>query len=217
MSSSTTPPPHQDDQTVVGPDRTGSARAVAGPTSSHDLVRDQKSRFGKMRFGACFFGWLTATGTAVLLTAVLAAIGAGVGSSQGYTPAQASGDLETLGLAGVIVVLAVLLVAYFSGGYVAGRMARFGGLKQGVGVWLWAVIVAVVLTVLGLIAGSRFNLPSSLSGLPALPVSGNNLTAGAIIGAVAVLVVTLVGAILGGLAGMRYHRRIDHADLSPQL
>jgi ABC-type dipeptide/oligopeptide/nickel transport system permease component len=34
-----------------------------------------------------------------------------------------------------------------------------------------------------------------------------------VLGLVGVLVVTLVGAILGGLAGMRYHRKIDRVGL----
>ncbi len=54
------------------------------------MVRRQKERFGGMKFGACFFGWLTATGTAVLLTALLTAVGLGVGSSTGVTSSQAS-------------------------------------------------------------------------------------------------------------------------------
>jgi hypothetical protein len=39
------------------------------------------------------------------------------------------------------------------------------------------------------------------------------LTTGGIIVAVGVVVVSLVGALLGGLAGMRYHRRVDRAGL----
>ncbi len=182
-----------------------------GRTDSKALVRDQKERFGGMKFGACFFGWLTATGTAVLLTALLTAIGAGVGYDQGFTPGQTTTNAPTIGLVSGIILLVVILVAYYCGGYVAGRMARFNGLKQGLGVWLWAIIIAVVVTILGFIAGDRFNVLSRLDGLPALPVGGGDLTTGAIITAAAVAVVALLGAILGGLAGMRFHRRIDHA------
>jgi ABC-type dipeptide/oligopeptide/nickel transport system permease component len=116
-----------------------------------------------------------------------------------------------LGVASAIVLLVVILVAYYCGGYVAGRMARFNGVKQGVGVWLWTIIAAVVVTILGLVAGDRFHVLSQLNSLPAVPVSGDALTTGAIISVVVIIVAALVGAVLGGLAGMRYHRRIDRA------
>jgi hypothetical protein len=205
------------DLTSTGPrDTTRTASGSAAhettlPPTGRDLVRQQKERFGGMKFGACFFGWLTATGTAVLLTGLLTAASVGVGRQQDLTAAQASGSAGTLGLVGAIVLLVVILVAYFCGGYVAGRMARFNGLKQGVGVWLWTIIAAVVVTVLGLIAGDRFNALSSVNSLPSLPVSRDALTTGAIVSVVVVIVAALIGAVLGGLAGMRYHRRIDHA------
>lgn len=190
---------------------TASSTGTGQPATGRDLVRQQKERFGGMKFGACFFGWLTATGTAVLLTGLLTAVGLGVGRQQDLTPAQAAGSAGTIGVVSAVVLLVVILVAYYCGGYVAGRMARFNGVRQGVGVWLWTIIAAVVVTVLGLIAGDRFNVLSNVNSLPALPVSRDALTTGAIISVLVVIVAALVGAILGGLAGMRYHRRIDRA------
>ena len=46
-----------------------------------------------------------------------------------------------------------LAVAYFAGGYVAGRMSRFDGARQGLGTWLLGLVVTVVLAVVG--AGAR--------------------------------------------------------------
>ena len=57
-----------------------------------------------------------------------------------------SGD-ETVGMVGIIVLLVILFVSYYSGGYVAGRMARFHGARQGIAVWGWAVVIAMGLTV----------------------------------------------------------------------
>ena len=108
-------------------------------------------------------------------------------------------------------MLVIIFVAYLAGGYVAGRMARFNGVKQGVGVWLWAIIIAVVVAVLSLIAGAQFNILGSLTGFPRLPVNEGQMTTGGIIVAILVVAVALVGAILGGLAGMRFHRRVDSA------
>ncbi|MFP5283575.1 MAG: hypothetical protein ACLGIF_09010, partial [Actinomycetes bacterium] len=113
------------------------------------------------------------------------------------------------GLVAAIVLLAIILVAYFCGGYVAGRMARFHGARQGVGVWLWAIIAAVVLAVLGVVAGRQFGNLRSLNAVPAVPTSAEALTTSGILAVLAVAGVALVGAILGGLAGMRFHRRVD--------
>jgi hypothetical protein len=38
------------------------------------------------------------------------------------------------------VLLVILFVAYYCGGYAAGRMGRFNGMKQGIAVWLWALV-----------------------------------------------------------------------------
>ena len=109
-----------------------------------------------------------------------------------------------------IALLVILFIAYFVGGYVAGRMARFNGAKQGLAVWLWAVVIAIVLTVIGLIAGQQTDITSQIN-LPTIPVSSGDLTVGGLIGLAIVLVVTLIAAILGGLSGMRFHRRVDKA------
>ncbi|MBT9257757.1 hypothetical protein KMZ32_06370 [Phycicoccus sp. MAQZ13P-2] len=75
-----------------------------------------------------------------------------------------------MGLAGGIALLVVLFVAYYCGGYVAGRMARFNGAKQGLAVWLWALVIALVVAVLGLVAGDRYNVLGQPNSFPRLPV-----------------------------------------------
>jgi hypothetical protein len=203
MSSSVNPPPSEasPSDATVSSGRRRPSRAV---------VAEQRERFGGMKVGACFFGWLTATGTAVILTALLTAVGAGVGLARDLND-QALASAQTVGLVGGIVLLGIIFVAYLAGGYVAGRMARFNGVKQGVGVWLWAIIIAVVVAILTAIAGTRFNILSSLNGFPRLPLNEGQMTTGGIIVALLVVAVALVGAILGGLTGMRFHRRVDSA------
>jgi hypothetical protein len=104
-----------------------------------------------------------------------------------------------------------IFVAYFCGGYVAGRMARFNGARQGIGVWLWALIAAVVVAVLAAITGNQLDASRYFDGGPQIPASRAAHTASGIITAPAVLAVALIGAIVGGLAGMRFHRRVDRA------
>jgi len=185
------------------------------PVNAKEVVAQQREQFGGIKAGSAFFGWLTATGTAVLLTALVAAAGAAVGVATGTDVTQAgqtaSDNAKTIGLVGGIVLLVLLFVAYYCGGYVAGRMARFNGAKQGVAVWLWAAVVAVVVAIVTAIAGSKYNVLSTLNSFPRIPIDEGSLTTGGVLTLVGVVVVTLVGAILGGLAGMHFHRKVDRA------
>jgi membrane protease YdiL (CAAX protease family) len=182
------------------------------------VVAREKEQFGGIKIGSAFFGWLAATGTAVLLTALLAAAGTAVGlatnTDVNAAVNQASND-QTVGLLGIIVLLVILFVAYYCGGYVAGRMARFNGAKQGFMVWVWAIIAAVVVAVLGLLAGPQYNILANLNSFPRIPVNEGQLNTTGVIAAVVVAVVALIGAVLGGLAGMHFHRKVDRAGFRP--
>ncbi|WP_369056616.1 hypothetical protein [Kineococcus terrestris] len=190
-------------------------------TDRRSVVERERNAFGGIKPGSAFFGWLTATGMVVLLTTLVAATGTAIGlSSQGGVQGavdaaaqQAGADAGTIGVIGAVAVLVVLLVAYFCGGYVAGRMARFDGAKQGVAVWLWAVVIAVVVAVLAAVAGSQYDVLGQVNAFPRIPVDSGQLTTGAVLSVVAAAVVSLVGAVLGGVAGMRYHRKVDRAGL----
>jgi hypothetical protein len=199
------------------------ARSVSGAASDLGLDRSsvvdrEKERYGGIKIGSAFFGWLTATGTAVLLTALLAAAGTAVGvatnTDVGQAVNQAAQNASTIGIAGGIALLVVLFLAYYCGGYVAGRMARFNGAKQGIAVWVWAVLIAVVVAILGAVAGSKYNVLGTLNAFPRIPVDEGSLTTGGIIALLAAAAAPLVGAVLGGLAGMRFHRKVDKAGLA---
>jgi hypothetical protein len=179
-----------------------------------EVVGREKDAFGGMKFGSCFFGWLTASGAVVLLVALVTGVGAALGLSQNVdvtnpTPAQT----ESIGLVGGIILVAIIFVSYLAGGYVAGRMARLNGLKQGLGVWLWAVIMAILIAAAGWLAGARFDVFAQMNGLPRLPLNEGTLSTAGVIAAIGVVAASLIGALLGGLAGMRYHRRMDRAGL----
>lgn len=194
---------------------------AADPTLANreTAVARQKERFGGIKVGSAFFGWLTATGMAVLLTALVAAAGTAVGlaSNTDVNEAvnQAAQNSGTVGLVGIIVLLVILFLSYYCGGYVAGRMARFNGAKQGLMVWIWALIVAVLVAILGMVAGQQFNVLANLNSFPRIPINEGQLTTTSIIAAVVVAVVALIGAVLGGLAGMRFHRKVDRAGFTP--
>ena len=181
-----------------------------GTESREQIVGREKEQFGGVKIGSAFFGWLAAAGTTVLLSAIATAFGAALIANNVDVAGEATANPEGAGITGVIILMVILFVAYFCGGYVAGRMARFNGVKQGVAVWAWGIVIAVVLALIGAIAGSQLNINAQLNTYPQL--SGDN-TAAAIIAAVIAALVALGGAILGGLAGMRFHRRVDKAGL----
>ncbi|HEU0102031.1 MAG TPA: hypothetical protein VFR07_06885 [Mycobacteriales bacterium] len=222
MSTSYSPGPTPGEPTPRGatsaPQHTSDPSVSDTSRDRHSVVAREKEQFGGVKIGSAFFGWLTATGTAVLLTALLAAAGTAVGLSTLDSVGEATSTAEsagagTIGIVGGIVLLLILFVAYFCGGYVAGRMARFNGMKQGIAVWVWALVIAIAVAVLGAIAGDQFNVLARLNSFPRIPVNEGDLTTGGIITALAVAAASLAGAILGGLTGMRYHRKVDKAGL----
>ena len=88
-------------------------------------------------------------------------------------------------------------------------MSRFDGARQGFAVWLCAVIVAIVVAIVAAVAGARFDVLSTLNTFPRLPVDQGNITGTGIIALVLLLAITLLGAVIGGAGGMRYHRKLE--------
>lgn len=181
----------------------------ADDVDRRSVVGREREALGGVKVGSAFFGWLTATGMAVLLTALVTAGGAAVSLAQG----NGADTIETIGLTEAIVLLVIFFVAYYCGGYVAGRMARFNGLKQGLAVWVWAIVIAIAVAIVAAVAGDQYDVQSTLNNFPRIPANEGDVTTNGIIAAVAIAVVTLVGAAMGGLAGMRFHRRVDKAGL----
>jgi hypothetical protein len=187
------------------------------PTSNQP-VREQRvydedqarDRFGGANLGAAFFGWLVAVGMTALLTGILAVIATAVGYSKDITQSDAQRAAGTVTLVVAIVLLAVLLVAYYSGGYVAGRMSRFDGGRQGAAVWFIGLLITIVAAVLGWVAGDQYNLLDRVN-VPRIPIPTDQVTLGGIVTGIVVLLGTLLAAIAGGVVGRRYHARVDRA------
>lgn len=197
---------------------TTTAPVAAGSSDEarHIVVAREKEQFGGIKVGSAFFGWLTATGMAVLLTALAAAAGTAVGlATNTDINAAVTQSPDTVGLVSIIVLLAILFVSYYCGGYVAGRMARFNGARQGLMVWLWALIVAGLVYLLGMVAGQQYNILANLNSFPRIPLNEGQLTVMGIITAIVVAAVALIGAVLGGMAGMHFHRKVDRAGFTP--
>ena len=184
-------------------DRAGGA--VGGVRTDRNVAREE---FGGVNWGAAFFGWLVAIGMSAILIALLSALGAAVGAGQYVPTADARTQAGTAGLVGAILLLLVLMVAYYCGGYVAGRMSRFDGGRQGAAVWVFGLVVTIIVAVAGALLGAQFNVLQRVS-LPGLPLSRDMLGVGGLITLLAVIVGTLLAAFTGGKAGRRYHTKVD--------
>ena len=194
------------DRTTTG---TTATTGVTGREAARDVRARQREEYGGLNWGAAFFGWLVAIGMAAILLGILSAAGTAFGLSE-VSESEANSNAETIGIVGGILLILVLAIAYYCGGYVSGRMSRFDGGRQGFGTWAIGLVVTIVLAVAGALFGSEYNIFENLN-LPRIPVEEGSLTAGAAIALVAVVILTLLAAMGGGKAGERYHRKIDRA------
>ncbi|GAA1477288.1 hypothetical protein GCM10009623_17340 [Nocardioides aestuarii] len=182
------------------------------PVTRSHVVDREREEHGGIKIGSAFFGWLAATGMVALLSGLVAVTGLVASETTGTDTATETADaldvsMESLGVLGIVVALLVWFVAYYSGGYVAGRMARFDGIKQGLAVWGWSIVIAIVIGVLGAVFGNDY------TGVAIPDIRFDETTTTVVVSVAVVLLTSLVGAMLGGLAGMRFHRRVDRTGL----
>lgn len=183
----------------------------ARPTE-HDQLEYRRAEFGGLKGGAVFYGWLISVAMTILLVGIVSAIATGVGSSLDVTKAQAQMQADNIGLSAAVAILVILMIGYFTGGYVAGRLARFDGARQGIGVWFLGLVITIIVVVVGGVFGSQYNIFERVN-LPSIPIPDNTLSQGGILTLVAVLVGTLLTAFLGGIVGQRFHSKIDRAEI----
>lgn len=186
---------------------------------AHDSAADRvaereehrREEWGGMNFGAGFFGWLVAVGMAVLLSSIIGAVAAGVGNANDVTQSQLERESGEIGVAAAIVLLVVLLISFYAGGYVAGRMSRFDGARQGWAVWLISLVVVIAAAVVGAVFGSEYDVMNRVD-IPDVPIPTEDLTIGGAITIAAAILATLLAALAGGKAGTHYHRKVDRTD-----
>jgi hypothetical protein len=190
----------------------------ARPMSAEEANDRQREAFGGPKVGSAFFGWLIAAATGVILTGFVAAADAVLELGVIPDPWASGGigpfDAVTVGWIVAAALLGIVLVSFYCGGYVAGRMARFSGAAQGIVVWLWTVVIAVIVGVVGALLDGRYGLLDAILGaLPTLPGGADlGVIAWSVAGA-ALVAASLGGAVLGGVVGVRYHRRVDRVGL----
>ena len=173
-------------------------------------LRHVWERYGGGDVPATLAGLLAAVGTLVLLLGLIAA-GAGNIAVQVDT-IDVEGNLVELSAAGAVTAVLVLVASFFVGGWVAARMARFDGPKNGLIVALWMLALVVLFGALGAWAGSEYNVFAQME-LPdwASQWDADELSTAAAIAASAGSLSMFLGGYLGGLVGEAYNRKVDAA------
>ena len=197
--------------TQQGATSAGERRSTAGADRAdrEELVESRRhEEYGGLNWGAAFFGWLVAIAMTILLTGIVGAVLAAIGSEVNVTQSDAEQDAGTIGIATAIILLLILMLGYYAGGYVAGRMSRYDGGRQGAGVWIIGLVITLIVVGVGVLAGSEYNIFERVN-LPSLPIPTDEATIGGLITLAAVVLGTLLAAILGGKAGRHYHRKVD--------
>jgi hypothetical protein len=166
-------------------------------------------RFGGLKWGAAFFGWLVTVAIASLLLGLVTA----VAGAAAINLRLDTTNLRQVGLWGTLIMLAVWVIAFYAGGYVAGRMTRFDGGRQGIGVWIINIIATLILSLLALTFGPVLNLLPMIS-LPHLPIGEGTMIIASAVMVLVALLLTALAAVAGGKAGQVFHRRIDDAALN---
>jgi hypothetical protein len=174
-----------------------------------EMRRHERREFGgRIQWEAVFFGLLAAIGlgASVLAMVLGGMVAAGVTSFH----EDSASLVDHVMTGGGLIAIAILALSYLAGGYVAARMARFDGLRQGLGVWLLSLAMAIAVAITAWIAGGDIDPTKSIA-LPGNPIDEGPLSGtGWAILAVGVLV-PLIFSVAGGALGERFHRAVDRA------
>ena len=191
--------------------------ATPYPRGYFEAVEEREDRLRDMYGGvdwlASFLGFVFT----LVLASVFSAIAGLVLVPFGFQPEITSGRLGASVLTGLAVFGVLVFLAYFFGGYVAGRLARFDGGRNGTMVLVWTFIVALILALVAVVF-SGFLPDAAAEGIGNVlrgTVSTATILARAggvgIAVAVAALLLALLGGFFGGRLGSRYHTEIDRA------
>jgi hypothetical protein len=187
--------------------RAMSTITIPEPTAESEVAPELLSYRG-FKFGAAFFGWLIAISMSILLLAAVSAAALGTAEILDYTTSDAKAQPGAASITAAAVSIFMLMIAFYTGGYVAGRLARFDGGRQGFGVWMIAVVVALLAGGGGWVLDDQYDLVGRIN-WPDVALADSTLLLGSIVAVAALLLLTLLMAILGGKNGRRYHDRID--------
>src|SRR5215203_5500415 len=212
--------PSEDTETRVirAPEHPDTTRAATPyPRGYFEEAEEREDRLRDMYGGvdwlASFLGFVFA----IVLGTIFSAVVGIVLVPFGITPHLSGGQIGASVITGLALLGVLIFLTFFFGGYVAGRLARFDGGRNGAMVLVWMFIVVVILA----LAAAIFSgfLPAGMAeGITNLvdrsvSTAGNLAGAGVagLVAGAAALLLALLGGSLGGRMGSRYHTEIDRA------
>jgi hypothetical protein len=177
--------------------------------------RDHRLReiYGGIDWLASFLGFVFALVAAVVLSGIAGLVLIPLG----FSPDFSTDTLGPAAITALVVIGVVILLTYFFGGYVSGRLARFDGGLNGVMLVLWTLLIGLLVVLAGGILSSF--LPVSFAEQLRNVVQGgllptfNNLVGMGVLGIgilAGAFVLAILGSFLGGRTGSRYHTDIDY-------
>jgi hypothetical protein len=164
---------------------------------------------GKLSFISVLAGVLVAYGAFAVLAALVGAAATAIGLNNDLS----SNDWARLGTGSAIAAALVLLLAYLFGGYVAGRMARRAGLLNGLAVFLLAIVLIAAVGALVASQADTDTIGTNLRSL-GIPTSGSEWGDIGTLAGIASLAAMLVGALVGGVLGERWHSKLTRRAVS---
>jgi hypothetical protein len=190
--------------------RAAAHRAMTSVTLVPDKApaEPEQLSYRGFKFGAAFFGWLIMGSMLVLLAALVGSAATAAYYILGYTKTDLEDSAGTVAISAAAAVVLVITLAFYIGGYVAGRLARFDGMRQGFGVWMISLLLIVLACSVGAFLNSNYDYTGRID-RPEVPLTDDSLLTGGLITAAALLMLPLLFALLGGRTGQRYHDKID--------
>ena len=188
------------------------AEGTAYPRGYFEAADEREDRLRDMYGGvdwlASFLGFVFVAVVGALFSLIAGLVLAPLGFSLDLS----GGEFGAAVITGLVLVAVLIFLAYFFGGYVAGRLARFDGGRNGAMLLLWTFIAVALLVLAGGVFGGflpggfadaiQNNVLSTIGNLSGLGLVGVLVAAGALLAA-------LLGGMLGGRLGSRYHAEID--------
>ncbi|HUR22587.1 MAG TPA: hypothetical protein VMZ73_01820 [Acidimicrobiales bacterium] len=167
--------------------------------------------FGGFSVTSVLAGVLVAYGAFAILAGLAAAALDAFGDDTDLTRSW-----ETVGTAGGIIVAGLLFLAYLFGGYVAGRMARRNGIAHGAGVLVLGLVVVAAVAALARSSADPDAIASNLRSL-GIPTTADEWGQAGTVAGIASLIAVVVGSLLGGALGERWHGRLFARAVDPNV
>jgi hypothetical protein len=178
-------------------------------TSGDRASLAREAGVGKLSFISVLAGTLVAYGAFAILAALVGAAASAIGLNNDLS----RNDWARLGTGSAIAAAVALFLAYLFGGYVAGRMARRAGLLNGLAVFLLAIVLIAAVSAIIASQADADTVRTNLRSL-GVPTSGSEWNDIGTLAGIASLVAMLIGALVGGVLGERWHSKLARRAVS---